>query len=325
MINYYCNPIVCIVGILGNVLALLILLQRKMRATTTSLYMAVTACSDILILTSYFLKMIVSTWFNYAISRIFCIIILPVFYSIHYSAALLVAMTVEKYISVKYPLKASIWITRRKAIFVITGLGVILFALNIHHVIYVQPVLQFNSTEKHCFYFDDNRHFWFLTTVYKWIDSSIYCFIPITSLSILNGLIIRLLLKAKNESAAMAKVDVLVTAKRKNTVEKQITIMLLATTSMFCVLTMPIAVSLIVSSINPILISNLTWAVLICLELINHSLNVMIYSCGSEQFRKQLIILFCKSSRERKDRSTIRYGAHQEQTPPATCNDVITE
>ena len=134
---------------------------------------------------------------------------------------------------------------------------------------------------------------------YKWIDSSIYCFIPITTLSILNGLIIRLLLKAKNESAAMAKMDVLVTAKRKNTVEKQITIMLLATTSVFCVLTMPIAVSLIVSSINPILISNLTWAVLIFLELINHSLNVMIYSCGSEQFRKQLIILFCKSSRER--------------------------
>ena len=260
MINYYCNPIVCIVGIVGNFLALLVLLRRKMRAKTTSLYMAVMACSDILILTSYFLKTIVYIWFNQVISRIFCIIILPVFYSIHYSAALLVAMTVEKYISVKYPLKASIWITRRKAIFVITGLGIILFALNIHHFIYVQPVLQFNSNEKHCFYFDDNRHYWFLTTVYKWIDSSVYCFIPITSLSILNGLIIRLLLRAKKESAAMAKMDVLATPKRINTAEKQITVMLLATTSMFCVLTIPIAVSLIVSSINPTLISNLIWA-----------------------------------------------------------------
>ena len=140
IIHNYCITTVCLVGTIGNLLALATLLQKGMRGKTTSLYMAVMACSDILILTSYFIRRIVYQWFNHETTRIFCIFIRPIFYSIHYSAALLVAMTVEKYISVKYPLKASVWITRRRAAIVILTLGIVILALNLHHFFYVVPV-----------------------------------------------------------------------------------------------------------------------------------------------------------------------------------------
>ena len=59
IISNYCITTVCLAGIMGNLLALATLLQKGMRGKTTSLYMAVMACSDILILTSYFIRQIV--------------------------------------------------------------------------------------------------------------------------------------------------------------------------------------------------------------------------------------------------------------------------
>ena len=309
IISNYCITTVCLAGIMGNLLALATLLQKGMRGKTTSLYMAVMACSDILILTSYFIRQIVYQWFNHETTRIFCIFIRPIFYSIHYSAALLVAMTVEKYISVKYPLKASVWITRRRAAIVILTLGIVILALNLHHFFYVVPVnMSKNSTVLYCSYKEDNNHFWFLKNIYRWLDASVYCFIPIVSLCILNGLIIKQLILSKKQSNAITNTNVLSSVKRKNAVERQITFMLLATTTTFCILTMPIAIAIVISSLHPSMVSNLTWAWMIFLEISNHSVNVMIYSCGSEQFRKHLKRLICRNCMERDEnqRSVIR-------------------
>ena len=260
------------------------------------------AGSDIIILTSYFIRNIVYQWFSYEITRIFCIFIVPIFYSIHYSAALLVAMTVEKYISVKYPLKASVWITRKRAAFVVLTLGVIVLALNLHHFFYIVPVKSgTNSTVIYCSHKEGNRYFWFLKNIYRWLDGSVYCFIPIVSLCVLNGLIVKQLILSKKQNNAMTNANVLSSVQRKNVVERQITFMLLATTTIFCVLTMPIAIGIVISSINPSMISNLAWAWLIFLEMINHSVNVMIYSCGSEQFRKHLKRLICGACVEKKE------------------------
>ena len=125
-------------------------------------------------------------------------------------------MTVEKYISVKYPLKASVWITRRKAAFVILTLGLIVLALNLHHFFYIVPVgFGKNSTVIHCSYKEDNKHFWFLKNIYRWIDGSIYCFIPIILLCVLNGLIIKQLILSKKQNSAMTNKNVLSSVQRK--------------------------------------------------------------------------------------------------------------
>ena len=50
---------VCFAGVTGNLVALATLLQQGIREKTTSLYMAVMAGSDIIILTSYFIRNIV--------------------------------------------------------------------------------------------------------------------------------------------------------------------------------------------------------------------------------------------------------------------------
>ena len=64
---------------------------------------------------------------------------------------------------------------------------------------------------------------------------------------------------------------------------------------------MPIAIAIVISSLNLGMVSNLTWAWMIFLEIMNHSVNVMIYSCGSEQFRKHLKRLICRNCMERDE------------------------
>ena len=294
IIENYCTPAVCILGATGNAIALLILLQKKLRKKTTFLYMTAMACSDIIILISYCIRIIILEWFNSVTSRVYCVLIRPVFTcGLHYSALLLVAMTIEKYTSVKYPLRAAVWITRKRAVFVVIVLGIFALLVNIHQAFYVKPVFFSNYNKTFCYYESNTDYFWFESRVFKWIDASIYCFIPISSLSILNGLIVNLLLKAKEESKTMTSADVLSTVHRKRATERQITVMLLVTTTIFCACTMPIAIALIIYSLDYESISPLGWSFVVLFELINHSVNVLIYSCGCQQFRRQLKMVLC--------------------------------
>ena len=289
ILRFYCLPVICGAGFIFNCVGLYILLRKEMRVKTTCIYMAVMAGSDTVLLVTYATEKIVYHWFSDITSRTYCIFVRAGFFCcMHFSVMLLVTMTIEKFISVKYPLEAALWITRRKLVLVIIFLGVFVLTIDGHHAFYVKPMPVLNSTTLHCHYDEDTTYYLFRSTIYRWIDASIYCFIPITLLCLLNGLIVRLILNSKTNQACCTSI-----VKKRNKMETQITVMLLTTTSIFCLLTMPIAIALIITSLNPRKISPATWAGLILLEITNHSINVLIYSCSSAQFRYHLKTLLC--------------------------------
>ncbi len=91
------------------------------------------------------------------------------------------------------------------------------------------------------------------------------------------------------------------TIKRKQQ-EKQITLMLLTVTSLFCITTTPVAVAIVISEFSPTLIPLLAWQFLILIQFINHSLNVLMYISVSAQFRNQFMMVMCGCCRKGRDR-----------------------
>ncbi len=78
--------------------------------------MAVMAASDFLVLLSH--GVLYYFWLQNDVPYAVCKIGTFVFYfSVHLSVALLVAMTMEKWIGIKYPLQSAVWITRYGIIF----------------------------------------------------------------------------------------------------------------------------------------------------------------------------------------------------------------
>ncbi len=151
--------------------------------------MAVMALSDFCILLSH--ELIHSVWDGKDIPYYVCKIGIFVFYySLHMSVALLVTMTAEKYISIKYPLHSLSWITRRKCIFVIIILALFMAIIDGHIFATIEPGKHYGNDYKSCRMITYNEKYISFISAYRWVDTTIYCFIPISCLVLLNGLII---------------------------------------------------------------------------------------------------------------------------------------
>ena len=134
-IHMYVLPIVVSIGIPGNIISFVVLVFSTFRKSTTSLYLATLAVLDTVILT---VSVLWFTSFHHPDAGIFregtCQFIHLVFYfSIHFDVLVLVAMTVERFIAVVFPLKAPSLISTKKAYVTIAALGLFSFVLNVHH------------------------------------------------------------------------------------------------------------------------------------------------------------------------------------------------
>ncbi len=79
--------------------------------------------------------------------------------------------------------------------------------------------------------------------------------------------------------------------------------MLLMVTTLFCLLTTPLAVALIIMSFSLNILSPLAIEIITFLQFTNHSINVLMYLSCSAQFRNQLKKLFCFCCKCRSDAS----------------------
>ena len=144
---------------------------------------------------------------------------------------------------------------------------------------------------------DTVDHAFFLQKVWPWIDAAMYSFIPLTTIFILNALIIRELHKAGQTRKIMSQQ---LQQPKKDNQERQITRMLLLVSFAFLILTSPIAVLILVEkvwhySVDPVqdavmaLLRNITFG----LELLNHAINFWLYCAGASRYRRQLAELIC--------------------------------
>ena len=202
--NTYYTPTVLILGIICNTLNLIVMCSRSLRMHTTCNYMAAIAATDWLSSSINFVSWIYD-YIEDSMLRDNSVVACKLrnfllFFSVHASVCLMIAMTVEKFIAVVLPFRAKQWCTSRRCHITIVVILLSVTALNAHNLYTRELVTKEMSSgpRTRCLY---SIHFaaetstsqYFVLFIWPWIDATIYCFIPILLLTVLNICIIRTL------------------------------------------------------------------------------------------------------------------------------------
>ncbi|KAL8577077.1 hypothetical protein ACOMHN_058125 [Nucella lapillus] len=324
-------PILVSVGVVCNFLCFVTFVFTSLRTTSTCVYMAAIAVLDSSILIIAFCVLISRYLGNtifYLHSNWACGLHYFLFYfTIHLDVLVLLAMTVDRFIVVKFPLKAQGWCTPKSAIRVITGLGIFSFALNFQIFFNRRLVPSGNPNDPLICWYPAGEIENFMEKIYTIIDASIYSFIPFLSLLTLNLLIIRQLKQSRKFSKQFTESRVVKTVTKGNNTDEftskkmesntdrtsastkksmtstNINVMFLLVSFAFLVLTSPIVIVLLYGRHSWRPQTNAEKArfrlVLVFVDNImysNHTVNFLLYCISGRRFReelKRLLSRFC--------------------------------
>ncbi|KAL8596487.1 hypothetical protein ACOMHN_044025 [Nucella lapillus] len=326
-------PFLVSVGLVFNSLCFVTFVFTSLRTTSTCVYMAAIAVLDSIVLVHALCVMVrryLGQTIFYMGSNWTCGFQFFLFYfTVHLDVLVLLAMTVDRFIVVKFPLKAQSMCTPKTAIKVIAGLGIFSFALNFQIFFNRRLVPSGNVDDPlRCWYpaGDINN---FMEKIYTIIDASIYSFIPFISLLTLNILIIRQLSQAQkfskqfteNRNKARSvepKTDVVSSTAygqmdgnkdggrgtvKKSTTNTNINVMFLLVSFTFLLLTSPIVIVLMYGRRSWQPKTSVERAkfrlTLACVDNImysNHAINFLLYCISGRRFRQELgriVTRFC--------------------------------
>ncbi|KPJ10314.1 Rhodopsin, GQ-coupled [Papilio machaon] len=140
-LNVYYIPILVLLGAIGNLLSVYVFYKTKLRLQSTSQYLSALAISDTL-----FLLQLIPPWLNAVhFSDLFhrqgfCQIFVYISYvTCTFSAWIVVAFTIERFMAVLHPLQCNVICTVRRSRYVITANALFSLLLNIPVLRFVTP------------------------------------------------------------------------------------------------------------------------------------------------------------------------------------------
>lgn len=298
-------PIFIIVGTIGNILSVIILLQPKIIKSTSALYLIVLAFSDTVVLYTGLMR----NWLQYEFglyvrhySEAGCKIhIFLTYFSLDFSAWLLVAVTFDRLVLVWFPHKAKHRCTKSTGCIIISTIFIFLVAVNAH-ILYgsaSRNVTKENiTTFKNCEFIDDSYRLFFNET-WPWIDFAIFSLIPFCCLLTGNTLISIKILKWRKEKNKR-------TSTQNNNSGQQtrmssITLMLFTLNTVFLLCTTPISIYNIFEDQDrhswtkyDFVRHDLHWSICNILMYFNNTFNFLLYIFSGSRFRNEAKTLFLK-------------------------------
>ena len=185
-------PIIFLLGIAGNSLSSLLFTVTKLNRTSCGVYFLVLAIADTLALFGGLHHCLTIGYRLVVPHPIFCRLRNFIFYiSMDMSSWMVVAISVDRYLKVKFPIKARMYATRRLAIIVSSTAGLVFLVKNVH--LATTFIGDFtNDTADYCDPNPDHPNYvHFFKTIWPWIDLTTYALLPFLIVVICNGLIIR--------------------------------------------------------------------------------------------------------------------------------------
>ncbi|XP_064609630.1 probable G-protein coupled receptor 139 [Liolophura sinensis] len=130
LVDMYATPLIYLVGFPGNVLSFLIWVKRRMRKSS-GCYLAALAMADLLFLSLHIVFELNNVWNHPLLDMpVVCELFPVIFLGSQYLSPLLVlAFTVERYISICHPFQREKLCTTRRAVRVVISLYVLAFSL----------------------------------------------------------------------------------------------------------------------------------------------------------------------------------------------------
>ncbi|XP_035477286.2 thyrotropin-releasing hormone receptor b [Scophthalmus maximus] len=293
--------VICLLGIVGNVMVVLVVLTTKHMRTPTNCYLVSLAVADLMVLTAAGLPTIADSAFgSWVFGHYGCLCITYFQYlGINASSCSITAFTIERYIAICHPIKAQFLCTlsRAKKIIVIVWTLTSLYCVMWFYLSDIQELVYDNVTVTACGY-RVPRHFYL--PIY-FFDFGVFFVLPLLLSAVLYGLIARILFlnplpsdhKDNNNKAHKKKNNNGHNSCKNSrhssstaTSRRQVTKMLAVVVVLFAALWMPYRTLVVVNSfLDRAYLDN--WFLLFCRSCIylNSAINPVIYNAMSQKFR----------------------------------------
>lgn len=288
----YCSPVIFVVGIVGNALTLAVMTQKRLRGTTTAVYMPVIAAFD----TAALITGILPEWLEACEAVVFnklhpwtCKLEKFTFYTTSDLAIwVLVLFTLDRLIAVCFPLKKNVACVPRRALIACAVIGGLCALKNVH-VFWTRgydPSKKTNCGRPQPFT-DFELH------VRPWIAFALINALPFAVLVTSNSLIIWTL-----AVVSRARLDTKTGGRgSSNRNFNQTTMMCLSASFAFLVCVTPSMITLIGRpywSDRPNYAYDVAKAVSNQLAYLNHAINFFLYCLTGQKFRSELLFLVCR-------------------------------
>lgn len=296
-------PILLLVGITGNILAILVLKRLRFRRHPTLTFLMYLAVNDSVVLLTGLPRYWIYYITEYDIRKAsnancklyyFCIYI-----SMQYSSWILVGVSTERLVKTYFPFRYKRCYTSRK---VGIGLLIVLFVLVLvnGHFFFTNGINDYTngscgSLTKEFTFYDEN--------IYIYIDFFILCAIPFILMLICNILLVRILRVVEKNRATMMHHSMVSGA---NKFSVRMTKMLVLCTLYFLIATAPVSVWFILDSyltpgyksrndIESLTRMERVRTITYLIQYTNYCINFYLYTAMNERFSKELKnLLFCK-------------------------------
>ena len=290
LINTYWYPILAPIGLLGNTLSFTVMMKSKNRKMSTCIYMAAISINDNVMMLMCFHDYLVAGLQIHKWYPIECkISAFVALFGLQNCTYLILAMTMDKYIAIKWPHRAATYSAPRRAKRIVVGLYILVFIYNIPHF-FLSSVIG-----GQCFNFGIRNVF---SRVYSWFSFAVNVIIPFTTLIHMNCVII----KTVRNSHKMYSTNGIVTRhSAMKSVENQLTVMMLLVTTLFLILLCPTYIRFIyllfAKRETPPQYANsmLFFQVTFKLYTTNSGINFLLYCISGQKFRNDLKEILCCS------------------------------
>lgn len=298
------TPLLLVIGICGNTISIAVWSRKRMRKTTTSVYLRFLAAIDTSVLLICPLREFIffttdldiqeighwscriHTWLAFSVSAL--------------SGWILAVLAIDRLLAVKFPVWTKSKCSSYHAVIIGVSVSVAVFLINIHVLLYLNKTeerIVSNVTNRTvlwditCWPTSEFNIFWF--QLWPIIVLLLFCFAPGICLITCGFLLIKELSLSNNNRQSFRRV--------RNLSGRSITKMLITICLFFLVISTPVSVYLIV---NPYIFDNhlpldmarrmLTWAVVDLLLYCNNAFNFVLYCVSGSLFRRELSLMFQK-------------------------------
>ena len=237
-VNIYGPPIISAVGTVGNVLSLMVATQKQNRRSSPSWYIGSLAILDtIMLLVGLLQYWFLFNFFSSLITKAHCHAMFFVvnFFS-NWSVWTILAMTLERFIVVVFPLKAAVLCSVGKTKTVILAISLVSALKNFHYIWTADFVFNSSTKAALCAFGLVRRGTWVIAI--QWLDTCVSSVLPFLIILGANFWIITIINRQRASRKTMTHSDP--SNKASSSADTSITAMLVTVSLSFVILTCPL-------------------------------------------------------------------------------------
>jgi hypothetical protein len=291
ILSKYVPPVIIIFGTFFNALTVLVLLRRKFGKASTRILLISLAMADTALLLTR-IRSVLFYGFNLDLRtiteascpvHIFCTYLFR-----HFANWSVMLLTVERFISVSFPLKARIVCRMKWTCLAILAVFSFIFLLNLHNLFIFRKA---DSGICHA-----HGHMYFYSVIWVWVDWFVYSGFPFLVICLSNCAIIYKVCQSQTKRRKLQNPE---RGEEQTAQFMSMTYMLTTVSIIFILLTLPDSMFLIlynhvigISSWKEYVTYSFIGTVTMLLAFVNNGINFLLYCVSGTQFRREVYKFF---------------------------------